>query len=152
MFKKQKSFISLHDCDITDIIINKNEIRFVFESFDLIENGRISVTDGGTITLKDCESIEFSCYIINRKITKKGTKLYGRPLSLYELKNYLQKKHCYIEIIEELYDYGTMFWLGELCPKKPKNSVFRKLFPYVVIESAFCPMDYTWNSAADNDG
>lgn len=134
-------WVSIHDKKITAIECNEKSVVFHFANgFDLIDNDQVVSTKNGRIELRGCNSDEFDCHIIRRKTSRKGAKLYGKPISLAALGELLSQKEKTVEIYLELYDVNFMHLRGELCPYKKHG-----LSDCVVIETMdFFPMTYYW--------
>lgn len=139
-----QQWVSIHDKQLSNILCYENSVRFIFnDGFDLIENGQITRIGKGYIELKGCNSDDFSCHVIKRKTTKKGSKLFGKPITLEELSGILSDKRKTIEIYVELYDTNRFYWRGELHPYKKLFG--KELSPLVTIETMdFYPMVYSW--------
>lgn len=138
---KTDRWISIHDKKITQIVCDEDSVEFQFkDGFNLIEGNSIHSTKTGCIKLSGCDFNDFSCCIIRRKSSRKGAKLYGRPISLEELGELLSKKGKSVEVFLELYDSNFLYWRGALCPYNKRG-----LSDWVVIETMdFFPMTYEW--------
>ena len=116
-------WVSIHDMHIYHIFCRDNSVVFWFkEGFDLVENGLAHKTNNGYIELRGCEPSDLECMIFRRKQTKKGERVYGKPVSIEKLNKMLLKKNQCIEVFFELYDADTVYWRGELYPY-PKNRI-----------------------------
>lgn len=137
-------WISIHDMHLSKISCLENSVVFCFEDgFNLIENTQLFRKSKGYIELFGCNYSDFSCSIFERRITKKGTKLYGRPISLEELNRILVSEKKCVEIFLELYDFNHLYWRGELLPHKTISK--KNLAPLITIEAMeFFPMMYLW--------
>lgn len=136
-------WVSLHDARLTQIVYCENAVVFCFEEgFSLIENGQCYKANKGIVELSECNFSDFSCMLFKRRTTKKGAKLYGKPISLEELNKKLVSEKKYMELFIELYDFNHSYWRGELLPHK---CIFKRLAPLITIEAMdFFPMTYSW--------
>lgn len=134
-------WVSLHDKRITKIVCEEDRVMFHFkDGFTVIEGNSANATKTGRLTLSGCDHDEFSCWIVRRKASRKGSKCYGKPVSLRELGELLSEKGKAIEIYLELYDANFLHWRGALCPYNKRD-----LSDLVVIETMdFFPMTYEW--------
>lgn len=134
-------YISIGDMHITSIVCKENSVEFHFkDGFTLVDGNNVTETKRGYIELSGCNSDDFSCYIIKRKVSPKGVKSRGKPISLIELGKMLSKTGESVEVYLELYDIVFTHWRGEWCPYKKRG-----LTDCVVIETMdFFPMTYYW--------
>ena len=144
-------WISIHDMHLSQIKCKSSSVIFCFkDGFNLIENGRLLKTGSGCIELIGCNSSDFSCNVIKRIVSKQGTRLYGRPISLEKLNKMLVSKKNHVEVFLELYDYNHLYWRGEISPFK--RLFKRQLAPIITIEAMnFFPMIYLWKDVQKND-
>lgn len=128
---KGDRWVSLHDKRITKIVCDEDRVVFHFkEGFTVIQGNSANVTKTGRLTLSGCGPDEFSCWIVRRKTSRKGSKCYGKPISLRELGELLSEKGKTIEVFFELYDANFLHWRGALCPYNKRG-----LSDLVVIET-----------------
>ena len=137
-------WISLHDMQLTKVIFQKNSVVFFFENgFNIIEDDNVYRKTRGNINLLNCDSSDFTCSIIERRKTKQGVKLKGRPITLEGLNKMLVGEKKHVELFLELYDFNHLYWRGEMHPYK--QILNRRLAPLVIIEAMdFFPMVYSW--------
>lgn len=140
-----QKWVSLHDMKITRIIIEKNSVVFFFdEGFDYIKEGVLIHTKKAAVKFDHCNSFDFSCNLVRRRISPKGSLLHGQSLSLEKLNRILLKKRKHVELFLELYDINHVYWRGELLPG-PKSG-FKRLAPVVTIELVNIPhITYLWD-------
>ena len=133
---------SLCDCFITHISIEADAVVFHFcEGFSVIEGDAIHHTHSGQVRLSGLEADDLSCWIIKRKATRQGSKLYGKPISIEKLVQLLERKNLQIELFAEMYEAYRFHWRGAFCPASR-----RRLSTLVVLETtADLELEYIWD-------
>ena len=139
-FQNSQRWISLHDCKITGIKIEANQVVFQFDDgFMLVENQNGNYVKPARIVLHGCTPDDFSCYIIKRESSQYGARLKGDPIPFEKLSTMISSEKS-IEIITELYDSNFMHFRGALYPYEGDT-----LSTHIVIETNdFFQMTYWW--------
>lgn len=133
---------NLCDCFIERISVDANAVVFHFrEGFSVIEGDTINYTHSGQVRILGLEADDLSCWIIKRKATRQGSKLYGKPISIEKLAQLLERKNLQIELFAEMYEAYRFHWRGTLHP-----SSHRRLSTLVVLETtADFELEYIWD-------
>ena len=106
----------------------------------VIEDGQLTIHKG-YVEINNCSLENVICRFIHRKTGKNGAKFWGCSITPDSLIRMINKKHYHVEVIEELYVEGLLYWRCGLLKKK---SFFRKLNPYIIIEiNDYYSMSYT---------
>lgn len=136
-------------CDhiIDRITITSEAVTFSFPNgFSLLNDKEMIISGSGSVRVIGCSPQEgINCWIIRRRATKQGAKLYGKPVSLSKLSELLEKKKLKIEIFCEMYEQHRLYWKGVLLPS---NNL--RLSTLVIFESVNdYKIEYSWNLEAN---
>ena len=126
-------FVSLHDVNISQIKIVKNGIRLVCQDcFTFEKEGKVFLVSKGTVLYEKAKSYDCRCYALCGKSSSIGEILFGIPITIKELNDYLSNNNSTIELFEEYYsDTGEVLLRGSVEPYKEDLGMDWK---YVIIK------------------
>lgn len=132
---------NLCDCLIERISVMPDSVVFHFcEGFSVVEGMCVRHVHSGQVQMLGVKPDEISCWIIKRTATKRGAKLCGKPISIEELSQLMERKKLQIELFAEMYEAYRLHWRGTFHP-----SGHRKLSTHVVIETiSEIKLEYIW--------
>ena len=136
---KQVPFVSLHDCKITKISLNKKSVELIFDGYDVIENGNVTHIKNGKVVFLNCDEDDFFCYLLKWEPTEAGAEFYGLPISLSDLEKQIENGER-IEIFVSAFEYNFIHLRGAVCKNKGNGRA-----PLIIIEThELFPVSYCW--------
>ena len=137
---KQKidSPYSLHDMIVSSIELENGNVRLEFEHGFVIAKDPFPQVDGN-ITIENVDE-DFSCVMLLSELGQYG-EFKGEKISV---KAFISKyKNCYFEIVDEMYGYNQVEYIGYLSVPQKENQIqaavslyFTGDIVYEVIESS----------------
>ena len=143
------SRFSLCDHIIDQIIVSSEDVTFVFpEGFSIVGKDGDTISESGYVRIVGSSAHEdISCWIIKRKATKQGSKLFGKPISLSKLSLMMKRKGRKIQLFSEMYEQHRLYWRGVLLPCK-----LRGLSTWVIFETIHdFQIEFGWKEPGNTD-